>query len=271
LNGQPDGTKSVSYDHIYLTTAPFMLGANLQSGSPTQYFDGLLDEWRVYDRALSRAEVEALMATSPPGVDFSADPLTGTVPLTVTFANLTGGAATYAWDFGDGITSTLVNPVHTYTGSGVYTVSLTVDGPGGSDTLTRTDYITVSGETTYTSTTRVITYTYDDLYRLTDADYSTGEQFEYAYDGVGNRTTLTQTLGVTPTVHSYQYDDANRLVSVDGQAYTWDDNGNLLNDGARTFAYRCNSLSSGGYLSEEAWSIDVLRRPHTVRLLAGVG
>jgi YD repeat-containing protein len=37
------------------------------------------------------------------------------------------------------------------------------------------------------TTTRVISYTYDPLGRLIDAEYSTGEQFEYQYDAVGNR------------------------------------------------------------------------------------
>ncbi|MBK8129352.1 MAG: PKD domain-containing protein [bacterium] len=45
------------------------------------------------------------------------------------------------WAFGDGTTSTLSNPTHTYTTTGVYTVSLTVNGPGGADTFTRSDYI----------------------------------------------------------------------------------------------------------------------------------
>jgi YD repeat-containing protein len=257
LNGQPDGGQAVSYDHVYASTAAFMLGANLENGAAIQHFDGLLDEWRVYDRALSQAEVQALMATSPPQADFGAAPLAGTAPLTVSFANLTDGAATYLWDLGDEITSTLVSPAHVYTGAGVYTVSLTADGPGGSDTLTRTNYITVTGGTAYTTTTRVITYTYDKLYRLTEADYrstgltagSTGERFEYGYDAVGNRTALTQTVGVSQTVHSYQYDQANRLVNVDGQAYTWDANGNLLSDGARSSVYdaanRLTSVTSG--------------------------
>ncbi|MBC7252201.1 MAG: hypothetical protein H5T62_18230 [Anaerolineae bacterium] len=36
---------------------------------------------------------------------------------------------------------------------------------------------------------------------------------------------------------NYEYDAANRLTSVDGVAYTWDNNGNLLSDGTRTFQY----------------------------------
>ena len=35
------------------------------------------------------------------------------------------------------------NPIHTYKIPGVYTVTLTIDGPGGSDVKTRTAYITV--------------------------------------------------------------------------------------------------------------------------------
>ena len=114
-------------------------------------------------------------------MDFSAAPLSGTVPLTVTFTNATGGAATYLWDFGDEVTSTLVSPVHPYTQTGVYTVSLAADGPGGSDTLTRTNYITVSSGLAYTTTHRVISYTYDSLYRLITATYSSGEYYHYTY------------------------------------------------------------------------------------------
>jgi YD repeat-containing protein len=72
-----------------------------------------------------------------------------------------------------------------------------------------------------TTTHRVISYTYDSIYRLTDADYSTGGFYQYAYGAVGNRLSLTTTVGVV----NYQYDAANRLTSVNGQAYTWDDNG----------------------------------------------
>jgi YD repeat-containing protein len=72
------------------------------------------------------------------------------------------------------------------------------------------------------TTHRVISYTYDSLYRLTDADYSAGEFYQYAYDAVGNRLSLTTHAGVV----NYAYDAANHLTSVNGQAYTWDDNGN---------------------------------------------
>ena len=43
-----------------------------------------------------------------------------------------GQVVSYAWDFGDGTTSTSASPVHTYTGAGSYTVSLTVTDDQGS-------------------------------------------------------------------------------------------------------------------------------------------
>ncbi len=52
-------------------------------------------------------------------------PGTGAVPLTVSFTNLSTNADSYLWDFGDGTTSTAVNPQHLYTTKGSFTVKLT--------------------------------------------------------------------------------------------------------------------------------------------------
>ena len=60
----------------------------------------------------------------------SASAYTGTDTLAVNFsATVVGagaGGVTYAWDFGDGTTSTAATPSHTYDAAGYYTVSLTV-------------------------------------------------------------------------------------------------------------------------------------------------
>jgi YD repeat-containing protein len=82
--------------------------------------------------------------------------------------------------------------------------------------------------------TMTIAYTYDPLYRMKQASYSDGTVLKYTYDAVGNRLTEELTGGI---VNSYIYDAANRLTSVDGIAYTWDANGNLLSDGARSYTY----------------------------------
>ncbi|MEL6592478.1 MAG: PKD domain-containing protein, partial [Bacteroidota bacterium] len=45
--------------------------------------------------------------------------------LQINFANLSASATDYAWEFGDGATSTSSDPVHTYDTTGTYTVRLT--------------------------------------------------------------------------------------------------------------------------------------------------
>ncbi len=61
---------------------------------------------------------------------FSAYPMEGVIPLNVDFTYTGSAAATWLWDFGDGSTSLLPDPSHTYTESGIYTVTLIVtSGP----------------------------------------------------------------------------------------------------------------------------------------------
>jgi len=81
----------------------------------------------------------------PAVADFTGTPTSGAVPLEVDFTNnSTGEFDTCLWDFGDTTTSSDCNPSpHMYTDIGVYTVSLTVSGLGGSDTKIREDYIHV--------------------------------------------------------------------------------------------------------------------------------
>lgn len=81
----------------------------------------------------------------PPVADFSAATLSGTAPLTVNFVNLSTNAATFAWSSGDGQTSSQRTPTFVYSTAGAYSPSLTVSNSGGSDTKTRTAYISVSG------------------------------------------------------------------------------------------------------------------------------
>src|SRR5215471_5595585 len=80
-----------------------------------------------------------------PVADFSATPTTGPLPLTVQFSDAsTGSINTWAWNFGDGATSSVQNPQHTYSTAGSYTVSLTVSGAGGSNSTTKINFVTVS-------------------------------------------------------------------------------------------------------------------------------
>jgi PKD repeat protein len=71
--------------------------------------------------------------------DFSGAPVSGSAPLAVSFTDGSVDASSWLWDFGDGETSALQNPVHMYKGAGSYTVSLTANGA----TTAKEDYITV--------------------------------------------------------------------------------------------------------------------------------
>ena len=69
----------------------------------------------------------------------------GLPPLKVAFEDLSSGDPTsWAWDFGDGGTSTEQNPEHTYTDPGTYAVTLTVSNAISSDTLSVPDRIIVT-------------------------------------------------------------------------------------------------------------------------------
>jgi len=85
---------------------------------------------------------DGLIPGSLPIANFSAIPLTGTAPLTVTFTDQSiGGPENWAWAFGDGGTSLERHPLYTYILPGVYTVTLTTSNAQGSDSVSRTSYI----------------------------------------------------------------------------------------------------------------------------------
>jgi len=92
-------------------------------------------------------EVKAGYITVPatPAADFNASSTSGSAPLTVQFTDTSTEMPTaWSWDFGDGGSSVLENPTHTYDMPGTYSVSLTVTNEAGSDTVTKTDLIQVN-------------------------------------------------------------------------------------------------------------------------------
>ena len=125
------------------------------TGSPSSaafvktYFNQTNGTWyfhvRTQDRASSlsdtrhfRVNIGDPSAGDPPvAADFSAAPLSGYAPLTVTFTDAaTGGITNRQWDYNaDGIADA-TNPAapiqFTYATPGTYTVSFAVDGPDGS-------------------------------------------------------------------------------------------------------------------------------------------
>lgn len=78
---------------------------------------------------------------------FTLGPKSGKAPLEVLFTDESvNRISSRLWRFGDESTSTEENPSHVYTGEGLYTVTLMVYGPGGVDSLVKTDSVFVYAE-----------------------------------------------------------------------------------------------------------------------------
>ncbi len=82
-----------------------------------------------------------------PKAEFSASPLPARIDTPVQFTDRsapgTAPITQWLWNFGDGGTSTLQNPSHTYTTTGAFTVTLTVTTAHGTDTRTKLGYMAV--------------------------------------------------------------------------------------------------------------------------------
>jgi RHS repeat-associated protein len=111
--------------------------------------------------------------------------------------------------------------------------------PTATETPTETP---TSTPTPPASSTRVITYAYDGLLRLTDAVENPGTAFKYAYDLAGNRTDVWQN-GLL--VQHQAYNAANQV-----EGWTYDEAGNLTSDGTMLFTYDAlNRMSTRGTTS----------------------
>jgi PKD repeat protein len=138
--------------------------------------------------------------------NFSATPTSGEVPLDVQFTGESFGDITdWLWHFGDGVTSTQESPTHTYTSAGAYTVTLDVSGPGGSDTLSRTNYITVTEQPSCTPLTAV------EIGGLAEGYVDTSYTFNAAITPTDATLPITYTWMPTP----------NRGQGTDNAIYAW--------------------------------------------------
>ena len=148
--------------------------------------------------------VDYIVVTEPPPVaQFSGFPTSGRAPLTVTFTDYSSGTITsWEWDFGDGNMSFEKNPVHEYTRADSFDVSLTVSGPGGSDTELKPYYITVDPGAADT----ILVYGINDPLRAGDPSNVTVE----IQDLYGNRVT-----DYSGTVHFSSNDPGNESLPPD--------------------------------------------------------
>jgi PKD repeat protein len=116
-------------------------------GTPAVYTVSLTvtDFYEKSSTATKAVEVPA-KPSGLPAISFTADVTEGPYPLTVQFLDttITTWADSWQWNFGDGATSSLRSPIHTYSTPGLYTVTLRASNVNGEGTeLTIPGYITV--------------------------------------------------------------------------------------------------------------------------------
>ena len=81
-------------------------------------------------------QTQTLTVHPLPTANYTVNPVSGCIPLSVNFTDASDGAVEYWWDFGDNTNSTQPNPLHFYNNPGVYDVSVIVTSAEGcSDTL----------------------------------------------------------------------------------------------------------------------------------------
>ena len=135
-------------------------------------------------------------------VSFTDQSTAGTSPIT-----------TRSWSFGDGGTSSELNPTHAYEDAGTYTVSLTVTTDIGSDTETKPGYITVSpvppftvlvpngGESWEIGTTQTISWTINEP----NSSQVKIQVFRGPVGDWGSATHITTYDWISPTATSYSW------------------------------------------------------------------
>jgi PKD repeat protein len=131
---------------------------------------------------------------------FVPDVIVGCQPLTVDFISLSSGInIVHNWEFGDGNTSNMVNPVHTFDTTGIFPVKLRIDNGCGYDTMVinitvypipdvsfvHNDSICEGDVINFVNTSPAIS---GQLWQFGDGDTSILTNPSHPYDSVGNYT-----------------------------------------------------------------------------------
>ncbi len=154
------------------------------------------------------------VVNQPPMALATATPLSGSAPLEVNFTGSSStddnGISSYAWDFGNGDSSTMADPIYTYNSVGTYTATLTVtDGEGLNDTSAVTIEVTdpmINQPPTAIASATPLTGTVPLLVNFTgDASTDDAGVTSYAWDfGDGSMSTLANPSHTYTQVGTYQ-------------------------------------------------------------------
>jgi PKD repeat protein len=162
-------------------------------------------------------EVNTAIPYSAPVAGFAANLVAGTAPVTVSFTDQSSGQITgWSWNFGDGTSATSQSPQHTYATPGTYSVSLTVTGPGGTNTLARAAYVQVVAPPPVAQFVANVVAGIAPL-NVTFTDQSTGEVTSRNWS-FGDGGTSTAATAVHTFANPGVYEVSLTLVGPGGQA-----------------------------------------------------
>jgi len=132
----------------------------------------------------------------------------------VTFTNTSTGSTSWLWNFGDGNTSNAQNPVHTYSTTGTYTVTLTAYNNGCLDSTQQTITILTVGMNTYDLTNALSIYPNptDGLFNVS-AKFSTTEQLQVIVTNTLGQT-VYETIPVSTTSQLFTLDLRNEAKGI---------------------------------------------------------
>lgn len=198
-----DGNTSTDQNPVHFYTAPGIYTVTLQTamaGGCTQNFDPY-------------AIVEILEFVESPIASLVASPCG---PFTVELSNSTTGVAQWLWDFGDGTTSTLQNPVHTYTQPGTYTIHLQLTAVNGCQS----------------SLTTTVSFGHSNPITVSDSDICLGDAINFGLTplasfvsavwdfGDGNTSNQLEPSHVYAATGSYQV--SVTVVDINGCTFSYD-------------------------------------------------
>ena len=134
LSASATGSNGITYNWAGPTSGSIISGGN--TATPTTTAAGIYTVTITNSYGCTSSATVAVTQSSV-NAAFTADPTTGVIPLNVNTTNQsTGGGLSYQWDFGNGSTSTSVNPGTVYNTSGTYTIVLIASSGACSDTAT---------------------------------------------------------------------------------------------------------------------------------------
>jgi PKD repeat protein len=217
-NNDPTGGRLYHYDGV---TWQRVTGFGDISWAKSIYGSSADNVWvTLSDRRI----LHTVSTYTAPMAHFTADSLSGIVPLRVLFSNQsTGDITAWNWNFGDGKISGARYPIHFFETPGTYTVNLKVSGPAGSNEENKLGYITVNPKPALPVWTFM-------LYLAGDNDPNLGDLSPYMIESLKKLKKLSANSNLRIVVQFDEPGNNNTWRYLVRPDVNYNDNANLLGE-----------------------------------------